>query len=95
MIRPLRRAPRLKLNDPSLVRLSRGDKRCRGSLVDFSPGNCAVRISDPAFEIWTVADLKAPITVTLHGETRTALPARLQRVRAGFSESWILGMTLR
>lgn len=95
MIRPLRRSPRMKISEPAMVRLARGEKRCRGNLVDFSPRNCAVRISDPAFEIWTMADLKAPITVTLHGETRTALPARLQRVRAGFSESWILGMTLQ
>lgn len=95
MLRPNRRSPRMKACDPTPVRLSRGDKRCKGNLVDFSAGSCAVRITDHAFEIWTVEDLKAPITVTLHGEVRVAVPARLQRVRAGFAEGWILGLTLR
>jgi hypothetical protein len=86
---------RMKTSSPASVRLSRGDKRCRGNLVDFSPTSCAIRINDPAFENWTVADLKSSITITLYGEMRSATLTRIQRVRGGFSEAWVLGMVFR
>ena len=88
-------SPRIKVGDATQVRLSRGEKRCRANLLDFSAGNCAVLITDKAFECWNVEDLTGPITVTVHGEMKFAHAVRLNRVRTGIQQAWILGMDLR
>jgi hypothetical protein len=88
-------SPRIKFGHVTQVRLSRGEKRCRANLLDFSAGNCAVHITDKAFESWNVEDLTGPITVTMHGEMKNARVLRLNRVRTGIQQAWILGMDFR
>lgn len=95
MIRHDRVSVRMKTASLALVRLTRGDKRCKANLLDFSATNCAVRIHDPAFRSWTVEDLHAPISLTLHGETHGALIVRLHRKRSPLTDNWIVGMVLR
>lgn len=95
MIRRDRASMRLKTSSLALVKLVRGDKRAKANLLDFSPANCAVRVHDPAFRSWTVDDLRSPISLTLHGETREALIVRMQRARSPLTDNWIVGILLR
>jgi hypothetical protein len=95
MIRRDRASMRLRTNSLAVVKLVRGDKQCKANLIDFSPSNCAVRIHDQAFRTWTVEDLRSPISLTLHGDTREALIVRLQRARSPLTDNWIVGLVLR
>lgn len=95
MNRPSRATARLRATELVPAFLTHGDRRCRGNLLNFSAANCAVRIHDRAFDHWTIADLRAHITLTLHGEARSARIVRIQRSSSPLTDNWVVGLVLR